>query len=60
MAATASTGFEKGDTVSYKQNFFGSWRDTKIVRVDTTMLLPLIIEDLETGDEYSVAVSNVV
>lgn len=57
--ATASSGYEPGDTVSYKRNYLGNWRDAKIVRIDTSLLLPLIIEDIDTGNEYSVGVDDV-
>lgn len=58
--AIATTGYELGDTVSYKPNLLSNWRDARVIAIDATDILPLTIEDLESGNEYSVDVKDVV
>jgi len=47
-------GLAPGDTVSYRRNIFSKWRDAVVVEVDTSLLIPVIVEDCETEKRVSV------
>jgi hypothetical protein len=54
----SATALEPGDKVSYRETAFSKWRDATVKRIDTSLLLPLILEDEEYG-EVSVRYSQV-
>jgi len=48
------TGLAPGDKVSYRKNIFSKWRNAVVVEVDTSLLIPVIVEDCETEQRVSV------